>query len=573
MRKHFKCRFPAFNIPRQSEEVATDTIFSDTPAIDSGVTMAQSFAGKRTLVTDVYSLKSQKQFVNTLEDNIRFRGAMTNLISDYPKVEISNKVKDILRMYHSSRWNSEPYHQNQNPAEGRYCTLKSWTNTIVNRSGAQADCWLLCMIHASYILNHLSCDALGGNVPLGMLYGVSPDISILLLYTFYQPVFYASHNQSYPSSSEERAARWVGFGEHVGDALTHKLLDDDTKKILYRSAVRPSDSAHPNKRLVSDGGECSQTPKPIVFVRSWQDNSQSATKPMAEYNPDDLIGRTFLLPKNEQGERLRAPIKRKVIETSKLLDDQHDNAIDKINFHLDVGQRRAEAIMSYVQILDHLDQQEQQEDLYKFRAITGHQGPLSPQDENYKGSKYNVMVEWETGEITDEPLSLIAADDPVTCAEYAKKHDLLHLDGWKRLKHIAKNQKQLTRAINQSKIRQVRRSAVYQFGFLIPKDYKQALQLDEQNGNSKWYDATKLEMDQINEYKVFQDHGKAQYDPKSRKVSNAPNGYQKIRVHLILLLNMMADTRPDWLLEDISLQILLKVYTLVLTLSGPLDWS
>ena len=147
---------------------------------------------------------------------------------------------------------------------------------------------------------------------------------------FYQPVFYATHNKSYPSASDESAARWVGFGEHVGDALTYKLLDDDTKKILYRSAVRPSDSAHPNKHLVSDGGESSQTPKPIVFVRSRQDYSQSATKPMAEYNPDDLIGRTFLLPKNEQGERLRATIKRKVIETSKLLDNQHDNAIDII---------------------------------------------------------------------------------------------------------------------------------------------------------------------------------------------------------------------------------------------------
>ena len=281
----------------------------------------------------------------------------------------------------------------------------------------------------------------------------------------------------------------------------------------------------------------SQTPKPIVFVRSRQDDSQSATKPTAEYNPDDLICRNFLLPKNEQGERLRATIKRKVIETSKHLDDQHDNAIEKINFHLDVGQGRAEAIMSYVQILDHLDHQEQQEYLYKFRAITGHQGPLSPQDENYKGSKYNVMVEWETGEITEEPLSLIAADDPVICVEYAKKHDLLHLDGWKRLKHIAKNQKQLIRAINQSKTRQVMRSAVYQFGILIPKDYQHSLQLDEQNVNSKWYDATKLEMDHINdhinEYKVFQEHGKAQFDPKSRKESNAPNGYQKIRVHLI----------------------------------------
>ena len=40
-----------------------------------------------------------------------------------------------------------------------------------------------------------------------------------------------------------------------------------------------------------------------------------------EYNPDDLIGKTFLLPKNEQGIRHRATIKRKVIETSKLLDN------------------------------------------------------------------------------------------------------------------------------------------------------------------------------------------------------------------------------------------------------------
>ena len=40
----------------------------------------------------------------------------------------------------------------------------------------------------------------------------------------------------------------------------------------------------------------------------------------------------------EKGFGLRATIKRKVIEASKLLDNQHDNVIDKINFHLDVGQ-------------------------------------------------------------------------------------------------------------------------------------------------------------------------------------------------------------------------------------------
>ena len=39
-----------------------------------------------------------------------------------------------------------------------------------------------------------------------------------------------------------------------------------------------------------------------------------------------------------------------------------------------------------------------------------------------------------------------------------------------------------------------------------------------------------------------------------------------------LLSNMMADTRLDWLLEDISLQIPLKASTLALSPSDPLDW-
>ena len=118
MRKHFKSRFPAFNIPQRNEAEATDTIFSNTPAIDCSVTMARSFVGKDSLVSDVYTMHSSKQSVKTLEDNIRFWGAMSKLISDYAQVEFSNNIKDILRMYHSRSWHSEPYHQNQNLLNG-----------------------------------------------------------------------------------------------------------------------------------------------------------------------------------------------------------------------------------------------------------------------------------------------------------------------------------------------------------------------------------------------------------------------------------------------------------------------
>ena len=53
----------------------------------------------------------------------------------------------------------------------------------MNRSGAPANCWLLCMIYVCYILNHIACGALNGSIPLLVLYGITPDISIMLLYT------------------------------------------------------------------------------------------------------------------------------------------------------------------------------------------------------------------------------------------------------------------------------------------------------------------------------------------------------------------------------------------------------
>ena len=62
-----------------------------------------------------------------------------------------------------------------------------------------------------------------------------------------------------------------------------------------------------------------------------------------------------------------------------------------------------------------------------FRTITDHHGPLKKGDPNSNGSLYNVMVELETGEITEEPLSIVAQDNLVTCAAYVKEHNLLHL--------------------------------------------------------------------------------------------------------------------------------------------------
>ena len=140
------------------------------------------------------------------------------------------------------------------------------------------------------------------------------------------------------------------------------------------------------------------------------------------------------------------------------------------------------------------------------------------------------MVEWESGEVTYEPLTLISKDDPITCAVYDKKHDLLDTTRWKHLKRYAKTSKRLIRAVKQFRIRQVRASARYQHGFQVPKDYNDAIRLDKENSNTHWQDAMGLELTQIHEYKVFKDTGKAQFH--NGKVVT-PDGFQKIRVYFV----------------------------------------
>ena len=552
IKKHFKSRNPVFNIPRRSEAVATDTIFSDTPAVDDGSTMAQFFCGRDTLVCDAYGIKSTKQFINTLSDNIRKRGAMDTLISDGGKYEISKRVTDLLHSLFIQDYQSEPYHQHQNKAENRFGLAKRYTNTVMNTSGCPACCWLLCLQYICVVLNHLASPTLQGICPVQALEGTTPDISFLLHFSFYEPVYYridsSEPDLNFPSSSNEKKGYWVGFADNQGDSLTWRILTEDTQKIIIRSGVRSALRTTTNQRLASPSGEGTTLPFPIPysqqsqnslpldpldastpnfehFVKSQTGEDEDNPIPMANIDIPNLLGRSFLLPPEDSGERHMA----KVIDI-----DDHGQTLEDIKFKLKINKDQAEEIISYNQLMDYIqkgtDAEEDPDSLFKFRDIVAHQGPLESTDPNHKGSKYNVMVEWESGEVTYEPLTLISKDDPITCAVYAKKHDLLDTTGWKHLKRYAKTSKRLIRAVKQSRIRQVRASARYQHGFQVPKDYNDAMRLDKENGNTHWQDAMDLELTQIHEYKVFKDTGKAKFH--NGKVVT-PDGFQKIRVHFI----------------------------------------
>jgi len=92
------------NVHWCNELVTTDTVYSDTPAIDSGVTVAQFFVVCGSIVCNIYGIKTDKQFVNTLGENIHEHGAPNKLISDCAQIETSEKVQDILHTLFIGCW-------------------------------------------------------------------------------------------------------------------------------------------------------------------------------------------------------------------------------------------------------------------------------------------------------------------------------------------------------------------------------------------------------------------------------------------------------------------------------------
>ena len=268
----------------------------------------------------------------------------------------------------------------------------------------------------------------------------------------------------------------------------------------------------------------------FVYGRPNPDGTDN-TPPMSIINFDDLLGRTFLLPMDENGERKRATISEHV----KDLYQQQVSREYQLRFKLKIDGDQLDDLISYNQLMEYLEDKTDtgtlEDGLYRFKCIKDHKGPYTSSDPEYNGSSYNLLIEWETGEQTWEPLSNITATDPYTCAVYAKEHDLLNTPGWELLKRHARTARRLIRTLKKSKYRQARASRKYKHGREVPTDYAHALQLDIHNGNNKWKEAIDLEIEQIREYQVFKDFGKDVYDKNT--ITNAPEGHQKIRVHFV----------------------------------------
>jgi len=121
------------------------------------------------------------------------------------------------------------------------------------------------------------------------------------------------------------------------------------------------------------------------------------------FHPSDLVGCTFLLDPQEDGQRFCT----RIVEALEDHDAKLHCKPECFKFCCSIKDDQYEEVLSYNEILNYIEQQDDNSTkIWKFHHIMAHEGLLWPTDLSYKGSKYNVMIEWENGEITSEPLIL-----------------------------------------------------------------------------------------------------------------------------------------------------------------------
>jgi hypothetical protein len=97
--------------------------------------------------------------------------------------------------------------------------------------------------------------------------GSTNDISPLLCFHFWEPVYYKLDDSDFPSD-------FVGISESVGHTMTFKILTDETLKVIHRSNVRSALNPHA-KYLRLDPLEPGNVATPIVKSR-WGDFTSDA---------------------------------------------------------------------------------------------------------------------------------------------------------------------------------------------------------------------------------------------------------------------------------------------------------
>ena len=555
--KHFRKRFKAIPDRRQHEEVATDYVYFSKKS-SSGHNGGQFFCGVTSKRWEFFPLRKESHNLGALQDYIRKLGPPTCLVSDNAKSEIGASWSEVLRTYMVQTRTSEPHHPHQNPAEPEWGRLGNMIKNVLRQSQAPIGLCNWVTLYCCQVNNHTSRRSLNFRTPMEVSTGHTPDISKFRFY-FYEPLWYFEPKIKLPRPNLLKC-RYLGIAESCGDAMTYYVLTepDDPKakrQVLMRSVVKSR-----RKDIGTTSEYVNDNPDMESFTISLSESlanvDQHETFESTEVPllvPGEKISEAADLNTTNSGELdiSNHDEQQADLLPATVLNDNDEQLPTDINATND-----AESFQAIVERM-HTDVDSD----CQFRKIVNHgwtNGTLIMK------AQYSDTIQG-TFEI-DTPFKKLKIDEPLSCAKYIRDHIIeprrgdRPLNDWadrtikqhsqiaRRMMSIQPTWKSPTENQNTSLIRSSLQSRLRRkikalrlrrngpsrnqrwieklnkekFGIKIPNTAAEALKMDSEAGNTKWHDAIKKEMDNLNRLDVFKYHPPTKEFPKSEGWQKAP---------------------------------------------------
>ncbi len=149
-----------------------------------------------------------------------------------------------------------------------------------------------------------------------------------------------------------------------------ETVDEEDEDLADHIKQRRPGEDNPNQEALKFDVDVLETPNPTV----------------SNLTPEEMIGRTFLMPPEEDGTRHRAKIIKRIDNMQKDI----DNDPLMIKFKCKVNKKYNE-IVAYNDIVDYIEEDRSTEGVWKFEEILNHK-KVKPNDPMYMGSSYYVLL-------------------------------------------------------------------------------------------------------------------------------------------------------------------------------------
>ena len=417
-----------------------------------------------------------------------------------------------MRWYNCKSRYTEPYNPQQNSTERAMSHHKDLLEKMLILTGCDTRAWFKLSNYISEVQNRIALKTLEWRTPLEIRDGETPDISAYLLFSFWEKVYYMDPDSvtgKFPNN-KEKIGRWLGVTQNHGDTFCFYILTEETEQIIVRGTIRSAEHTERKNKSLFDllNGDIKVEKDELIQEqetgntafkgpliksggyskkkrRSHKHNKgkNNSNRPKNNRQKDDVSkGRNVIKETPNYGALYIDP--EQLIDKIVEFDDKPKGVHAMVKERINEGQYRIiytdgkNELFTYQEIIDNLNK-ELEEDIERWTYD-------DVSDHRWKKGNLEVLIKWDTGEMSWEPIQMIKRDDPITLMKYAKEKGLLGKLEWRWVKRYVKNTKKLNRMYrNIHATKKKKRKIKYKFGIRVPRNLPEAYYLDQLNGNTK----------------------------------------------------------------------------------------